>query len=310
LVLQTFVMAAGQANLRQCVGLFDAKNGIFLQRDGTTLSIVRRTYVSGSAVDTVVDQSSWNVDKLDGSGVSGVTLDTTKAQILMIDLEWLGVGQVRCFIVIDGVPVWFHSFKNANNLTSVYLANPNLPLRWEIEATGTISGTATLESICGAVDSEGGYEMNGYLRGTDTGSTTNQIAGTSFEELLAVRMQSVFTDFATVFVQSLSVLAATSSNFLWRLVINPTETGAGTWSAVPSSVMERNQTRVVTENTGRLVTSGYVAAQLNAIDLRERPMVTLGTTLAGVTDVISLQVRNLGTSNEDYLGSMTWREIF
>ena len=30
----------------------------------------------------------------------------------------------------------------------------------------------------------------------------------------------------------------------------------------------------------------------------------------GVTDVYSLQVRNLSGGNEDYLGSITWREVF
>ena len=310
LVFQTFVMAAGQTNLRQRVGLFSTKNGIFLQRDGTTLSIVRRTFLSGSAVDTVVAQASWNVDPMDGSGPSGITIDTTKAQILMLDLEWLGVGQVRCYFVVDGVPVWFHSFKNANNLTSVYMTNPNLPLRWEVEATGTITGTATLEAICGSVNSEGGYEINGVTSSVDMGSTVNQIAGGAFEEILAVRMQSAFTEFATAFVQAVSVIAATSSNFLWRLVLNPTETGAGTWANVPNSILERNITRVVTVDTGHRILSGYVASAINTIDTNERPILTLGTTLAGVTDVLSLQVMNLGTGNEEYLGSLILREVY
>jgi hypothetical protein len=96
-------MAAGKANLRQRVGYFDPNNGLFLQRNGTELSFIIRTYTGGSADDTrKVVQSAWNGDKLDGSGASGITLDTTKAQILFADFEWLGVGSVRVGFVIDG----------------------------------------------------------------------------------------------------------------------------------------------------------------------------------------------------------------
>lgn len=312
LVFQTFVMAAGQANLRQRVGYFDTKNGIFLQRNGTALSLVRRSYVTGAPVDVDVPQASWNVDPLDGTGPSGITLDTTKANILMIDMEWLGVGQVRVYFVIDGLPVWVHSFKNANSLDAVYMTNPNLPIRWEIEATGVIVGTATLESICGSVNSEGGYEITGITTSADTGNTLLTLSGGASGELLAVRMKSSFTEYATAFLQQVSVLASTSSNFLWRVVYNPTETGAGTWSDVNTagSVMERNTTRTVTAGTGLVVAAGYVASATNSLYVEERPVLTLGTTLAGVTDILSLQITNLSGGNESYLGSLTWRTIF
>jgi hypothetical protein len=308
----TFVMPAAQTNLRGRVGYFDGKNGIFLQRDGSTLSIVTRSYVSGAAVDTVVTQANWNRDKLNGSGPSGYTLDVTKANILMLDLEWLGVGRVRAFMVINGIPVWFHEFDNANNLTSVYMSNPNLPMRWELEATGAITGTATMEAICASMNSEGGYEITGVTASVDMGSTVESVPGNGFEELLAIRMRSSFTEFATAFLQRGSVLAASASSFLWRIVLNPTETAAGTWVNVNtgSSIMEYNLGRTVTENTGLLIACGYTATASNQASVDDRPVLTLGTTLAGVTDVLSLQVRNLAAGNEDYLGSLTWREIF
>ena len=88
------------ANLKQKVGFFDANNGIFFYADGTTLKIVRRTYTSGAAVDTEISQSSWNGDKLNGTGASGFTLDPTKSNILFIDVEWLGVGSVELDLLL------------------------------------------------------------------------------------------------------------------------------------------------------------------------------------------------------------------
>jgi hypothetical protein len=104
LIAETFVMGAGTENVRKRVGYFDAQNGIFLEQNGIVdVALVRRTYTSGAAVDNRVVQASWNVDKFDGTGPSGLTLDLTKAQILLMDLQWLGVGRVRIGFDIDGL---------------------------------------------------------------------------------------------------------------------------------------------------------------------------------------------------------------
>ncbi len=189
---QTFVMPAAQANLRARVGYFDTKSGVFLQRNGSTVSLVLRSYTSGAPVDTAVDQASWNIDTLGGNGPSGITLDLTKAQILWVDLEYLGVGRVRAGFVINGQYVWVHEFNHANVITGVYMSNPNLPLRWEIEATAGITGTATMQAICGSIMSEGGYETIGVTHSADSGTTANNIAAGANEEILAVRIQSSF----------------------------------------------------------------------------------------------------------------------
>src|SRR6056300_191089 len=91
LILNTFVMNAQEENLEQRIGMFDANNGIFFEDYGTGYRIVRRTYASGSPADEEVNQSSWNGDKLDGTGASGYTLDPTKATIMFTDYEWLGM---------------------------------------------------------------------------------------------------------------------------------------------------------------------------------------------------------------------------
>ena len=89
LIMNTFVMAASANGLVQRVGYFGNDNGIYFQMDGDTISFVERSIVTGTLVNTVCARSSWNGDKLDGSGPSGITLDLTKAQIMWLDIEWL-----------------------------------------------------------------------------------------------------------------------------------------------------------------------------------------------------------------------------
>jgi hypothetical protein len=142
--LNTFVMNAQESGLEQRVGMFDANNGIFFEDTGTAYQIVRRSYTSGSSVDDPILQSAWNGDKLDGTGASGYTLDPTKATIMFADYEWLGMGAVRIGFVIDGRFIVAHTFKNANDLTTVYMQTANLPIRYEIETTGTINRCSSI----------------------------------------------------------------------------------------------------------------------------------------------------------------------
>ena len=47
---------------------------------------------------------------------------------------------------------------------------------------------------------------------------------------------------------------------------------------------------------------------LRSIQFRDSPNLGAFARLR-VSDVFSLQIRNLSNTNEDYLGSLTWREI-
>lgn len=187
LVLSTFVMAAAKTGLRQRVGYFDANNGVFLQRNGAELSFIVRTYTSGSPSDTrKVAQSSWNGDKLDGSGASGITLDTTKAQIMFVDFEWLGAGSVRCGFIIDSQYITAHTFDNANEVSEVYTQTATLPLRLEIENTAATASSSSMKQICSTVISEGGYEQTSIERVARRTTTLTGI-GTSFVPLVSIR---------------------------------------------------------------------------------------------------------------------------
>jgi hypothetical protein len=123
--------------------ILELQNGVFFQLNNTTKSFILRTYIGGSVDDTTrkVDQSAWNGDKLDGTGASGLTLDLTKPQILWMDFEWLGVGNVRCGFIINGQYIVCHTYQNANVTgTSVYMTTAILPVRYEITNT---AATAT-----------------------------------------------------------------------------------------------------------------------------------------------------------------------
>ena len=259
LVMNTFVMSAAKTGLTQRIGYYGADNGFYLEQAGTAVSLVERSVVTGSLVNTPVLQSAWNGDKLDGTGASGITLDLTKAQILWMDIEWLGVGSVRVGFVINGQFILCHTFNHANIIASTYITTASLPLRYEIFNTAGTTGTSTLKQICSTVISEGGYELRGLQQAVAipiTAARTFAVAGTYYP-IISVRLKSTRLD-AIVIVTAISLLGiGNGKNYQWRVVATATTTGGSWISAGADSAVEYNLTGTSAAG-GRILASGFV----------------------------------------------------
>lgn len=310
LVFNTFVMPTASSNQRIRVGYFSTQNGVFLERDGADVYIVRRTYVTGTSVDTRVSQADWNGDRLDGTSDSGFTLDLTKAQILWQDFEWLGVGAVRCGFVIDGKLVTCHTFLNANSLTSVYMTTAILPLRYEITNTDA-STSATLKQICSSVISEGGYEKKVALNvARMTAANTN--IGSSFVPLVSLRLASGRTG-AVVIPDGYSVLptAASSVTFEIVLVKNPTLTGES-WVATTSTNVEADLSATAYTG-GTIVQQQFVLASTQSSGITSGGGdynwdLQLGADLAGTSDIYTVAIRAL-SGTHTAIGSLSFWDL-
>jgi hypothetical protein len=274
LVLNTFVMAPSQSKMRQRVGYFGLDNGIYLQLqddaggDGAVLSFVERSLVTGVVTETRISQlggvygagdTGWNVDKLNGTGPSGVTLDITKAQILFMDIEWLGEGTVRLGFIIDGNFIICHKFHHANLITSTYITTASLPLRYEITNIGPTASPSTLKQVCSTVISEGGYELRGAQQAIGTPiltPVTFPVAGT-FYPIVGVRLVPTKLD-AIVILTAVSLLGlGNGKNYAWRVLQSAAITG-GAWVPVgPDSAVEYNLTGT-SATGGRVLAQGYV----------------------------------------------------
>jgi hypothetical protein len=258
-VLNTFVMAPAQLNLRQRVGYFGSDNGIYVQLNDDTVSFVERSLVTGVVTETVVDQQDWNVDTLDGTGPSGITLDITKAQIFFMDIEWLGEGTVRVGFIIDGVFIVCHKFHHANFITSTYITTASLPLRYEITNTGVTAKPSTLKQVCSSAISEGGYELRGAQQAIGTPITTPKtfaVAGTYYP-MLGIRLKTTTLD-AIVITTAISLLGlGNGKNYAWRVVQSALTTGGSWVSAGVDSAVEYNLTGT-SATGGRVLAQGYV----------------------------------------------------
>jgi hypothetical protein len=314
LVLTTFVMSSAKTGLRQRVGYYGEGNGFYLEQSDNTVSFVERSSVTGSIVNTPVNQASWNVDPMNGAGPSGITLDLTKAQILFMDLEWLGVGTVRMGFIIDGNFYVCHKFNHANIIASTYITTASLPLRCEITNTGATSGASTLKQICSTVLSEGGYELRGLQQAIGTPITTPRTLTTAgtFYPIVSIKLKSTRLD-AIVVATAISAIGNTAANYNWQVVAAGTTTGGSWVSAGTNSSVEYNLTGTAFAG-GRIIASGYFTATAStsvSVDILRAALFNNQLERDGLTGTPYEFTLNLaaGTNNESVFASMDWEEI-
>ena len=260
LIFITGVLGAAVINTVTEVGSFDSANGLFIRQasDGT-ISAVRRTSTSGGVVDNVIPQSTWNVDKLDGTGTSGITLDVTKAFILVIDAQFLAMGRVRFGFDIDGQIIICHESLHANVLAVPYMQTLSLPVQMLLTSAGGSKNTARFK--CAAVSSEGGFaEDLGYTFSTPEGTVT--AASGARTHILSLRPKTTFnsiTNRCRLRLNNLELLAGANPIY-WELCIGATFTVAPTYASVNVTYSASEAGTGGTLNTvGLVLASGYVA---------------------------------------------------
>lgn len=315
LVLATFVMDSSQSlNLTQRVGYFNDQNGVFFQRVDGTYSFVLRSYVTGTASDArTVNQADWNGDKLDGTGPSGLTLDPSKAQILWMDFEWLGVGSIRCGFIINGQYIVCHTFNNANLITNVYMTTAILPVRYEISTTSALA--ASMKAICCSIVSEGGFEQTSIDHVARRTSTFTNIDTAAFYPIVSIRLASGRTG-AVVLPNRVQFLPLTSQNYEVALIKNATLTGA-TWAAtVPSDSNVDYDVAATAMTGGTIAQVDYISSTgsggntSTSIPTGYNWDLQLGVSLAGVSDIYTLGVRTVsGATKGDGVGSLSFYDL-
>lgn len=265
----TGVMGSGTAGAVKRYGYGDANNGIFYEQNGVGgVQFNRRTSTSGGVVENAVTQANWNEDKFDGTGPSGVVLDPTKAFILVIDLQFLGMGRVRVGFDINGIIFYAHHFEFANVITVPYMQTASLPVMAEIIAAAALGGVATCSFKCSTVTSEGGYQF-GLGREFSAEGTVTAASGAR-THILSIRPKTTFnalTNRVLIIPAALEVIGG-ANPVLWELCIGvnfgatpPTWANVNaTYSAVEFGI---NGT-FVDLNAGIVIAAGYISSNTPA----------------------------------------------
>ena len=312
-IAMTFNMLGGVANTVKFVGYSDGTNGIEFAMAGLTPTV--RIFSSTGNGNQSIIQSNWNLDKLDGTGVSGITFNASYAQILIIDFQALYTGRVRIGFNIDGVDFYVHEFLHANNSTHPYLATANLPVRCGMTCTGTVS--TTMKFQCATVSTEGGQDLPASYHFTTESSVT--AASGARTHALSIRPQALFNSFANrgkFILDSVSILVTGNSPVKYELCIGQAISGTTTFSSVNATyaAIEVNTAGTISGSPAIVFDIGYIAAsnQFKGVLVSNSPMkypITLDAAgVARLLGTVSVVVEGVGGASACRV-SLNWHGI-
>jgi hypothetical protein len=329
----TGVINPGNSTFTSRFGYFDSEfttnpnvptvnNGLYFQYSGGSISVNIKNDTA-----TSVSQSSWNIDKMDGSGPSGLNLDFTKTQLFVIDMEWLGVGRVRFGFYAYGRIQYCHQFVHLNELTEAYTDNINLPISYTLIG-GT--GSGTIVQICSTVVSEGGYNPVGrpFSVSNSQGGDSPVTVGTTEVPLLAIRGGGANYYHQNIIPTGLSIIdTATNNSLIYRLRIYPSgtspTTGTTTWTDVDSnySVCQYAKSTQLLgggtfQSTGSIILSqeyfyGRGTVAFDGLgDIFTNEILQVTANINNVSDILVITCQKIGSSSTTVYSTLSWQEIY
>lgn len=303
LIEMTFTFEEPKVGITQRVGSFNTSivapytadiDGIYLESIDLDVSICIAK--NGVVRKTPVDY--WKT-------LNTANLRLDKSQILVINYQYLGVGDVDVGFYINGRYTPLVSIPHANDSAGVYMGTPNHSLRYEIRSTGS---AGTLEHICSTVISEGGSDITGIERAVDTGITQiNLLTAGVFYPIVGIRLKDNCLD-STIDFLSTSVVVTSNQNLLYRVLLNPTITGTLTYSDEIDSCVQTtigNGSQTVTGGT--VIRSGYISSQGRESTTNVKSSLRIGSNIDGTRDQMILCATPF-SANTKVDASMGWVE--
>ena len=241
-------------------GLFDSQNGAFFGVNSTNIFVAIRR--GGS--DTTIPQSSWNVDKLDGTGPSGATLSLSKGNIFQIVFTWYGYGVIEFRVVIPDPTtlaqevITVHRFSPTGQTSFV---DPNLPLRAQIDNNGTATAYSLFVggrqySIIGKYDPT--FRVTSERRRiTNVTSTLTPVI--SFQRKAAFPTGSGRTNSVQVDLEEINIIS--SVDLSYQVLVGGTLNGTFVNYPTATTIIPDSETALLVNNTSTTITGGEVVFQ-------------------------------------------------
>lgn len=235
-------------------GYFDDDNGAYFGVNASGLFVAT---IRGGGAPAVIQQSSWNGDKLDGTGPSGLTLDIAEGNISEILYTWYGYGDILFQVVVNDSfnqqrIVTVHTFRPSDETS---FADPNLPIRERVQ-NGAAGGNFQIFVSGRQYSILGAYNPNRRI--TCQFNLGVASVGTTVTPLISFRRKADFpvagrTNSVSATVNGADLLSSASS--LYQLIIGGTL--SNTTFVTPTGI-PANETGLEVNTTATTITGGII----------------------------------------------------
>lgn len=319
LIMNTFAMGEPKANVVQRVGYFTANNGIYFENDSGNNYLVLRTSVTGNVVETRIAQTDWNVDKFDGTGYTSqqkgtgheTGLNVAKSNLFWLDIEWLGVGDVRCGFLVDGLLKTAHIFHNDNRNDTVYMRSAILPLRYEIFNKGATTSNTSMRQICSSVISEGGYTQINQSRSASNPLTGKNLTNLINNPMVSIRLKTNRLN-AVVVPVAVDLYGLQATAYKYRIFENVTSLTGASWTTTDSASAVEYDISATAMTGGTLLKEGIfkgleVAREIDLMNQLDGVIQLTRKINAANGDIFTVAIEPT-TNNDDAVVALSWQE--
>jgi len=300
-----------EEGIRRRVGLFNENNGFFFENWGLEYAVcIRKTDESGTTTDTRITRENWNIDKLDGTGPSGIVADPSAIQMLDIEYEWYGAGIVEFKWIINNNAYPIHVFYHGNRETEPFINTPFLPVRLELTNVDGTPGTHYFYQSSTSVQAEGARGPIGREENVSTPFAGVSTGGARvLRPVLSIRLRS---DRLQGVALPLEFLAASLDNtpLYYQIRRDVTLTGAD-WQNVPGNSFCEYDYAATDYTGGEAIQTGYISATNQGITnaFPKETILQLGRNDLGTTAQIFTVLCATAQSNKDVFASLSWVEV-
>lgn len=300
-VMFTALFDAPATGNRRIIGIGTTNNGFFFgYNTDASFGILRRS----NGVDTWIPRTSWSIDKMDGTGPSGQTLNPTLGNVYRINFQWLGFGAVNFFIeeATTGRFILVHRITYANLNSAPTVLDPSFPMY--IESANTTNTTnLSVQTACFAAMLEG---KRSVLSNPFSEDNTKAISSnTVITSIITIRNKSTFngfTHFVPVYLNSVNVCSTGQRTAIIYIIRGGTLGGTPVWTDIDTtnSVIEF-------DTAGTTITGGIQYLAIPSSGAQSIDLSNFNIYLEpGQT--ISVGCRLVTTGTNDVTASLTWVE--
>lgn len=314
------------------LGLFDDDNGIYFQyeainSDGTTLQEV---YSICKKIDGVVDkviQTNWNVDKCDGNGPSGITINKSELNTFIFRLGTLPKSFLQVGIMNKGTAVLIHEF-------SVESFFAKLPIRWHIShssANEIVSKLYMIQNNSVVLSNEKNFVQKTSKSIICPDNYYKKISSDIQEDVVFdIKLNTSFKR-SKIQIDKINIInKETTGIVLWKLIKNAgiLEYNGGVVPAYSqqsiadvlslsssqsynelNELVLTNYTKIDPSNNGILISSGYIVGNnLTEINLTTNKNNVLYADIDGVSENMSLVIYYVNAPAE-IQATVVWQEF-
>lgn len=310
----TALFTSGVANTEQYIGLMDEegssesfKNGYAIGFNGDTFSILRWQ----NDVLFNIEQADFD-DPLDGSGISGITLNPTKLSVFEINYQYLGAGAIYFSIERPetGYFVVFHIIKYANSNIVPSTFNPNYKFTVWVDNKSTESNLV-LKTSSFAYFMEGSTSFIELHQPQNSTGIKSKNSVTTAVAIFTIRNKTSFaskTNFIDIFLENVSAsIEASAANNLGsvRLVKNATLGGTPSYSDINTS-----NSVVEVDVAGTTVTGGVTIFPAPLAGKNDKILEDLTEYKILLNPGETMTLEGLSANSATMQGSLLWKELF